>query len=166
MALDLQSTYPHENGKVFLVKDERHFESTSSNCKMVPLNSLKIDSSYGFIVSGSVNQEYLNNFIDELIDIKFKTISLNFPIPNDKVISTFLSYIELLDNKGVKIENYTPIEEAGLLFDFKMDDKRFTLEIYNDNTSSLYVVNDVTGEPILMDDTSIDDSIKIIEEMI
>lgn len=167
MVMDFQSTASQSPQTINLIKDERNVVSTESSCKMVPLKPInKSETSYDFIRSGTINLDFLKAHRLLLVDIKFKAVVNKFPLPSDKVISEFVSLVDIIHKNKVNLKSYSPIEEGGLLFDFNYKELYYAFEFYNDFTASLYIADDKSGEPILMDEVELGKSLNIIKKYI
>lgn len=140
--------------KITLDKDERHFVNVSSNCKNMPRTSFTYNNRQSGIIA-TVNHHFLNKYRNNLIDIAFKMAKDDLPAPSDRVVSSFINLKDLLSENGIEFKSFAPIEDGGLLLDFVSGFKYFSLEMYNDFTTSIYVENKDSGEPILMDDFDI-----------
>lgn len=147
--------------KVTLSMDDRHVVNLSEGCKDVPRTVFSYPNSVIGIIA-TVNTKLLSNHADDLTDISFKMAKNNYPTPSDKVISSYIDLKNLLLEKGIYFKSFSPTEDGGILLDFDSKEKYFSMELYNDMVTSIYISNRETGVPIMMDDFDINSTNEIV----
>lgn len=166
MTLDIQTTL-HDNCNVRFITAEQNVISSVERSRMIPISANdESKNNYGFIKEATLNHQMLTSHENKLIDILYNTALNKYDLPNDKVISTFCSLSDFITENDLRFKTYTPIEDGGIFIDFFKDKIYYVLELFNDNTSSIYVVDDTTGDPILMDDVHIDKTIEVVKKTV
>ncbi|MDR6734167.1 hypothetical protein [Sphingobacterium sp. 2149] len=137
---------------VTLTKDDRHVVNISHGSKDVPKTFFKYQNSITGILAIYKRELYNKEYGDDLLDIQFKAAKNNLPKPSDNVISSFIGLKTLLSDRNINFKSFTPIEEGGVLVDFNSGEKYFSMELYNDDITSIYIEDRDSGNPIMMDD--------------
>lgn len=148
--------------KITLTKDDRHEICTSSSCKNITQDLFVNLHTEKSGIMATINHNYLNKNMEYLSDIFYKMTIDKLPAPNDKVVSTFLELKDYLKNLNIDLISYAPLEDGGLLLDYFSEKHYISLELYNDNSTSIYVEEKQSHNPVLMDDFKIQKTKEVV----